>query len=155
MRLWFDFQVFSTWLLKYSAHWIQRLTSVKGVEVAIDSAVAISKAFNYEMVHFYKQNIDYSDLMLDIATDTGRYLLHKGQILRSLQTRLLFMQWRSSVIGVEVAICSEGRYLYTMGTALSSPSVNFLQALSTQKKTVNEDDMEKLKKFMDDFGQEG
>ena len=40
-----------------------------------------------------------------------------------------------------------------MGSTLSS--VYFLQALSTQKKTVNEDDMEKLKKFMDDFGQEG
>ena len=39
---------------KYSAHWILRLASVKGVEVAIDSAVAISRVFNYKMVNFYK-----------------------------------------------------------------------------------------------------
>ena len=84
----------------YSAHWIQRLASVKGVEVAIDSVVAISRAFNYDMVHFYKQNIDYSDLMLDIATDTGR----KYQILRSLQTSLLFMQQRRSGDRVKVLL---------------------------------------------------
>ena len=29
--------------VEYSAHWIQRLASVTGVEVAIDSAAAISK----------------------------------------------------------------------------------------------------------------
>ena len=33
---------------------------------------------------FFTWSIVYSDLRLDIATDTGRYLLHKGQILRSL-----------------------------------------------------------------------
>jgi len=44
------------------------------------------------------------------------------------------------------------------GEKLFEPPVtmaDMMKALSTQKKTVNEDDMEKLKKFMDDFGQEG
>ena len=30
------------------------------------------------MVHISEYIIGYSDLTLDIATDTGRYLLHKG-----------------------------------------------------------------------------
>ena len=33
--------------------------------------------------------------------------------------------------------------------------VDMLRSLSTQKKTVNEEDLEKLTKFMNDFGQEG
>ena len=44
------------------------------------------------------------------------------------------------------------------GGKLSEPPVtmvDMMKALSTQKKTVNEDDIEKLKKFRDDFGQEG
>merc|ERR1712241_601536 len=44
------------------------------------------------------------------------------------------------------------------GEKLFEPPVtmaDMMKALSTQKKTVNEDDMEKQKKFMDDFGQEG
>ena len=36
-----------------------------------------------------------------------------------------------------------------------NPMADMMKALSTQKKTVNEDDMEKLKKFMNDFGQKG
>ena len=54
------------------------------IKVAIDSAFAVSRAFDYEMVDFYKYDFDHSDLTLDIATDTGCYLLHEGQILRSL-----------------------------------------------------------------------
>ncbi len=33
--------------------------------------------------------------------------------------------------------------------------LNFLRSLATQKKTVNEEDLDKLKKFTEDFGQEG
>ena len=38
----------SVTLTKYSAHWILPLASIKGVEVAIDSAVAISRVFYYK-----------------------------------------------------------------------------------------------------------
>ena len=38
-----------------------------------------------------------------MATSTGRYLQHKRQNLRSLNTRSLFMYWRRSVKGIEVA----------------------------------------------------
>jgi len=46
----------------------------------------------------------------------------------------------------------------TDGSKLHEPPVtmaDLLKSLSTQKRTVNDDDMEKLHKFMDDFGQEG
>ena len=42
------------------------------------------KGLKLENGTFYKLNIGYSDLSLDIATDTGRYLLPKGRNLRSL-----------------------------------------------------------------------
>ena len=49
-----------------------------------------------------KANMGYS--RLDIATSTGRYLLvHRSSNLRSLNTRLLFMYWQRSVMGIEVA----------------------------------------------------
>ena len=51
---------------------------LKGFEVAIDRAVAKSRILNHKMVHISEYNIGYSDFTLDIATDTGRYLLHKG-----------------------------------------------------------------------------
>jgi len=44
------------------------------------------------------------------------------------------------------------------GNKLHEPPVtreDLLKSLSTQKKTVNDEDMEKLQKFMDNFGQEG
>ena len=63
---------------QYSTHWIQRLASVKGFEVIIDSTVAMSRPFSYKMAHFIHR-------ILAIATSTGRCLLHKGRNLLSLQ----------------------------------------------------------------------
>ena len=44
------------------------------------------------------------------------------------------------------------------GTKLCEPEVDFnmiLRSLNSQKKTVNDEDLEKLSKFASDFGQDG
>ena len=58
------------------------MASVKRIEVAIDSVVAIVRVFSWKIKHCY--DIGYSDLMLDIANNTGLYLPHNGQNSRSL-----------------------------------------------------------------------
>ena len=57
----------------------------------MDRAVAISRSLTLKMEHCHTWNIGYSDLRLNIVTNTGCYLLHKGLILRSLETKLLFL----------------------------------------------------------------
>ena len=57
------------------------MASVKKIEVAIDSVVAIVRFFSWKTIHFY--DIGYSDIMLDIANNTGLYLPHNGQNSRS------------------------------------------------------------------------
>ena len=54
------------------------MASVKRIEVAIDSVVAIVRVFSWKMIHFY--DFGYSDLMLDIANNTDLYLPHNGQV---------------------------------------------------------------------------
>ena len=52
----------------------------------------------------------------------------------------------------------EMAWMEVPGEKLFEPPVtmaDMLRSLATQKRTVNEEDLEKLKKFSDDFGQEG
>ena len=68
--------------------------------------VAKSSGFQLDITTRRSQNTGWWSLdhsLLDIATNTGRYLLHKRQNLRSLNTRSLFMYWRRSVKGFAVA----------------------------------------------------
>lgn len=52
----------------------------------------------------------------------------------------------------------EMTWMEVPGDKLGEPPVtmsDMLRSLATSKPTVNDDDMVKLKKFMEDFGQEG